>query len=101
MLWQAKTQRQLFLEQVKKHVIVALDHRLTVFLVFFMTIWALFVDDMAIAVPLDKSVDAPIGYTTLVFLILFAIEQIARSIVQYEEYFLSFFWWMEFFANGS
>lgn len=62
---------------------------------------ALFVEDIQKAAPLSKIVDVPFAWVTLIFLVLFFVEQILRSIVQYREYCFSFFWTMELLANAS
>ena len=72
--------------KVQKRANIILDNRLTVLVVFIMTLWALFIEDVALAVPLDKAVDVYFAWFTLVFLMLFFVEQVARSIFQYEEY---------------
>ena len=58
-------------------------------------------DDVQLGVPMPKTVDIPFAYVTLVFLILFTIEQVVRSVVQFDEYCFSFFWFMELVANAS
>ncbi len=49
-------------------------------------------DDIMVTAQFPKTVDVPFATVTLIFLILFFLEQIARSIVQYQEYCFSFFW---------
>mmetsp|Transcript_30840 Transcript_30840/g.80463 ORF Transcript_30840/g.80463 Transcript_30840/m.80463 type:complete len:795 (-) Transcript_30840:473-2857(-) len=96
-----KTRTEIMLQRLRVSTIFVLDHNLTLFFVFLMTFWALFADDLALGIPLAKDVDVPFAWVTLVFFIVFCLEQVARSIVLYEEYFLSFFWWMELVANAS
>lgn len=96
-----QSSREKMFKRLQQRVVELLDHRFTVFFVFFMTIWALFVEDIQIATPLDKRVDVPFAWITLIFLVLFFVEQIMRSVVQYSEYCFSFFWYMELLANAS
>ena len=125
----AKTPFQIMLGHLQTRTVAVLDAKLTVLLVFVMTLWALFMDDFAISIPMDKAVDVPFAYVTLIFLVLFAIEQFTRSLAQYNEYCarqprlhgvvppppllqpglfarrlhagFGFFWWMELAANLS
>ena len=90
-----KTWQEKLIEELKVKALHVLDHNFALLLVFVGTFWALFAEDMALGVPLDKEVDKPFAWTTLCFLIFFALEQLCRSVVQYEEYSFSFFWWME------
>jgi len=93
---------QKFLDRVQLRTIYVLDHNISLAAVFLMTFWALFADDVMLGAPLPKQgVDVRFAQITLVFLVIFAIEQTARSIVQRKDYFLNFFWWMELVANGS
>jgi hypothetical protein len=98
---QARTRRSEMLEELARRVMYVLDHRLCVTMVTIMTAWALFVEDLQFAVPLHKKVDRPFAIVTLIFFILFMIEQTLRSWAARKEYFLSFFWWMELAANIS
>ena len=49
-----QSSREKMFKRLQQRVVELLDHRFTVFFVFFMTIWALFVEDIQIATPLDK-----------------------------------------------
>jgi len=95
------TARQQAFKVVQRRALYAIDHKLSVGLIFLMTCWALFMDDVQLGVPMPKSVDIPFAYVTLVFLLIFASEQVTRSIVQFNEYCFSFFWFMELVANAS
>ena len=64
-----------------------------------MTFWALFADDIMYGTPLEKSVDVPFAYVSLVFMIVFMIELVARTIAQWDEYAFTFFWLMELVAK--
>ena len=98
----AKTQAQIAVEQLKKRISLVLDSRYMVGLVTVMTVWALFIEDLLIGIPeVHKSADEACGYITLLFLIIFMVEWVARSFAQYEEYCFSFFWFMDFAANIS
>jgi len=95
------TARQQAWKVVQRRAVYAIDHKLAVTIIFLMTCWALFMDDVQLGVPMPKTVDIPFAYVTLVFLILFTIEQVVRSVVQFDEYCFSFFWFMELVANAS
>jgi len=95
------TWQEVLLKKFKVQAVHILDHNIALILVFVGTFWALFAEDMAFAVPLDKDVDKPFAWTNLCFLIFFTVEQTCRSIAQYEEYCFTFFWWMELVANAS
>lgn len=86
---------QIFLKNFQKKTISFLDHNACLLLVFIGTFWALFAEDMAYGVPLPKDVDEPIAVVTLCFLIFFCLEQLARSVVERDNYLFTFFWWME------
>ena len=60
-----------------------LDHNISLLVVFIMTFWALFAEDIQLAVPIKKAVDIPFAYVQLIFLIIFSIEQLVRSFAQY------------------
>ena len=51
-----------------------------VFLVTFMTMWALFMDDLSLF--MHKVVDEYFAVVTLVFLLIFLVEQTLRSLAQ-------------------
>ena len=73
--------------------------QVTLCLVCIMTFWALFADDIMYGTPLEKSVDVPFAYVSLVFMIVFMIELVARTIAQWDEYAFTFFWLMELVAK--
>ena len=98
---QVKTRWELRLEKLQDQTLVVLDHRLTLLVVFLMTFWALFADDILYGTPLDKQYDLPFAYASLCFFIIFMIELTARTIVQFHEYAFTFFWFMELVANLS
>ena len=95
------TWQEVLLKKFKVQAVHILDHNIALILVFVGTFWALFAEDMAFAVPLDKDVDKPFAWTNLFFLIFFTVEQTCRSIAQYEEYCFTFFWWMELVRTRS
>jgi len=96
-----KSKTQIALDKAKLKAVYVLDHNVSLVVVFIMTFWALFAEDLMLSVPLEKTVDEPFALVSLVFLVIFSIEQIARSIAQYQEYTFSFFWIMELVANVS
>lgn len=105
------------IDDLKLKISVFLDNRAVVSWVTVMTCWALFMDDLQLALPMIKDVDEPFAsareaqclslrlaarmsrnlcrrcnaVVTLTFLTLFSIEQILRSFAQLE-YRFSFFW---------
>ena len=79
---QVKTRHEEFIEDVTQRVIYVLDHKFSVIIVTFMTMWALFMDDMQYGFSMPKDVDVPFAWVTLVFLVVFCVEQLARSIAQ-------------------
>lgn len=77
------TRLQEFLEDLSRRLVDILDHKFCVFCVTMMTVWALFMDDLIVGVPMSREVDYACAWTTLIFLLLFLIEQALRSWAQY------------------
>ena len=75
----------LAVERLQARCTRVLDHKLMLLLVFLMTVWALFVDDILYAWPLSKSLDKPAAIVTAIFFGIFNLEWIARSFAQYSE----------------
>ena len=57
--------------------------------------------ELRVAANLPKTADVPFACVSFTFMLLFAVELVLRSWAQGSEYFLNFFWWLDFVATGS
>jgi hypothetical protein len=96
-----KSRREEFLEDLQLRTNAILDHKFASVIVFFMTVWALFIEDLEFGIPLPKIYDQLFAWFTLLFFLLFTVEWLARSIAQFSDYCWTFFWFMELLANLS
>jgi len=84
----------------RRKALEVLDH--VVFQIFFAfaTVWALFIDDLIYGFELPKTVDKPFAWISMIFLILFGLEQLVRTYLD-PHYAFSFFWWLDILGTGS
>ena len=109
-------------------IIIVLDHPSTLLIFTVMTLWALFMEEIRVAADLPKApsqparqcdstppagprltgsrpssqaADKPFASISFTFMLLFAVELVLRSWAQGWDYFLNFFWWLDFVATGS
>ena len=66
----------------------------------FITIWALFGQDIQLAAT-DKSTDGIFEGLTIACLVFFTFELVATSIAKPVDYFLGFYFWLDFVATAS
>ena len=66
----------------------------------FITIWALFGQDIQLAAT-DKSTDGIFEGLTITCLVFFTFELVATSIAKPVDYFLGFYFWLDFVATAS
>ena len=66
----------------------------------FVTIWALFGDDIRLAAT-EKDADPIFEFLTIVCLAFFTLELVATSIAKPVDYFLGFYFWLDFVATAS
>jgi len=98
----AMQRRNLLKAKLRKQLTQILDAMGTVLVFTIMTFWALFFEEIRKwanlpPVPTDR-VFATISF---IFMILFFVEWGVRSWASYDEYFLSFFWWLDLVASAS
>jgi len=96
-----KSVKQKAKEAFRKRALEVLDHTGFQLIFAVATIWALFIDDITIAANWPKEVDLPFAWVSFIFLILFVIDQLVRTWLDWEVYAFSFDWWIDTLGSAS